>query len=111
MIMRDDTEYSSAERAGLWILAFLGFAVMNGIFVYTLLFRRADLSAALANPVSLAFIVEALILAFVLGWLLQKWRVSHLGWGWFVTLSLLGSMAFALPVVLLWRRRSPEVGR
>ena len=37
--------------------------------------------------------------------LFDRWGVSRLGWGWFVSLSLLGSRAFAIPIVLLFPRR------
>jgi hypothetical protein len=96
-----DIEYGRTERLSLWILALVGFVFVNGAFLYGLL-RPEALEEALANPLALAFIAEALLLMGALAYLLTKWRVSRLGWGWFVVLSLLGSMAFALPVVLLW---------
>lgn len=61
--------------------------------------------SALTNPIALAFIIEALVLMGVFAYLLTKWQVVKLHWGWFIFLSLLGSMAFALPIVLLWFRR------
>ena len=42
--------------------------------------------------------------AVVLAFLLRKWGASQLQPAWFIVLSLLGSLAFALPVALLWRR-------
>ena len=39
--------------------------------------------------------MEALVLVVLLAWLFRKWGVTRLGWGWFVLLSLLGSLAFA----------------
>jgi len=52
-----------------------------------------------------AFILEAFLLMGAFAYLLSKWGVSQLHWGWFIGLSLLGSMAFALPVVLLWPKK------
>ena len=49
--------------------------------------------------------ILGLVLVGFLAWLLRKWGVSRLGWGWFVLLSFLGSLAFAIPVVLLFPRR------
>ena len=66
------------------------------------LFRPGAFAEAMANPIALAFMGEALVLVGVIAYLLTKWRVCRLSWRWFVFLSLLGSMAFALPVVLLW---------
>lgn len=56
------------------------------------------------------FIAEAILLMGFWAYFLRKWGVARLGWGWFIVLSLLGSMAFAIPVVLLWPRRqkSPQ---
>ena len=96
--------YSSRERFCLAVLAAFTFFGLNGAFVYGLL-HRAVLESALTNPLALAFILEALVLVGVLAYLLRKWGVSRLPWGWFVVLSLLGGLAFALPVVLLWSER------
>ncbi len=99
------TEYSPTERAWLVTLAVIGFVAVNGAFFYGLLARPGSLKAALTNPISLAFLVEALLMLGALAYLLGKWGVSRLSWAWFLFLSLVGSMAFALPVVLLWRGR------
>ena len=93
--------YSSIERLGLWTLAAVGLVGLNGAFVYGLVARPGSLQAALRNPVALAFIVESLVLVGVLAWLLRRWGVSRVHWLWFVALSLLGGIAFALPVVVL----------
>lgn len=103
--MANELEYSERERFWLWCLSVFGFSAVNVAFMYGMLFRPDALANALTNPIALAFIVEALVLMGVLAYLLAKWRVARLHWGWFVGLSLLGSMAFALPIVLLWTRR------
>lgn len=95
-------EYSPAERAFLWSLAVVGLVGVNGAFVYGLV-QPGVMNAALTNPISLAFMVEAIVLLIAFAYLLTKWRVSRLSPLWFVALSFLGSMAFALPVALLWR--------
>jgi peptidoglycan biosynthesis protein MviN/MurJ (putative lipid II flippase) len=92
--------YSPRERFWLAILAAFTFFGLNGAFVYGLL-HRAMVETALANPLALAFILEAFVLVGLLAYLLRKWGVSRLPWGWFVVLSLLGGLAFALPVALL----------
>jgi hypothetical protein len=68
------------------------------------------LQAALTNPVAAAFIIEALVLVGVFAYLFRKWGVTRLQWGWFVFLSLLGSMAFAIPAVLLFPCRGRQAG-
>jgi hypothetical protein len=103
--MPDTVTYSRAERFWLGILAAFGFAALNGVFVYEAIVRPETIGSTLANPLALVFVIEALVLVGVLAYLLKKWGVSHVHWAWFVVLSLLGSMAFALPVALLWPRR------
>ena len=97
--------YTHTERFWLAALGAFGFFVVNGAFVYGLLFQPDAMTAAWTNPLAAAFIVEALVLVGVFAYLFERWEVSRLGWGWFVFLSLLGSMAFAIPVVLLFPKR------
>ena len=96
--------YTARERAALWTLGLVGLVGLNGAFLYGLVRDPDALRAAMTNPVAAAFIVEALVLAGVFAYLLTRWGVSRLHWGWFVGLSLIGGIAFALPVVLLWPR-------
>lgn len=105
--MGEQVEYSPRERFWLWTLAVFGFLAVNGAFVYGLLQPDA-MAEAMTNPVALAFMGEAMVLVGVIAYLLSKWGVSRMSWWWFVLLSLLGSMAFALPLVLLWRSGSVE---
>lgn len=100
--MATDVSYGRRERRWLWAVAALGFLGVNGTFLYGFFFVPGATAEALTNPVSLAFLVEATILLVLLAYLLGKWGVSRLGWIWFVLLSLVGSIAFALPAVLLW---------
>ena len=100
-----EIEYQRSERLVLWSLAVIGFVVVNGAFLYGI-FRPGALQEAMANPVALAFMIEAALLMGALAYLLTRWRVNRLSWVWFVLLSLLGSMAFALPIVLLWPRKA-----
>lgn len=98
-------EYSRAERFWLTVLAATGLLGINGVFLWSLYARPDALESALANPLALAFVIEAMLLVVTLAWLFRKWRLSRLGWGWFVVLSLVGSLAFAIPVALLLPRR------
>jgi uncharacterized membrane protein YhaH (DUF805 family) len=94
--------YSRRERFWLWVLALVGIIGLNGAFLYGLAARPDALTSALANPVAAAFMLEAFVLVGVLAYLLKRWQVSELHWGWFVVLSLIGGIVFALPMVLLW---------
>lgn len=104
--MRQDVSYSRGERAALLAVAACGLIGLNGAFVFGLLARPGALQAALGNPISLAFLAEAMLLMFVLGYFLPRWGATRRSWIVFVALSLLGGIAFALPLVLLWPGRS-----
>jgi hypothetical protein len=100
---------TATERFWLGLLAFVSIAGLNGVFVWALLARPDLLQAAMQNPVAAVFIVEALVMTGVLAYFLNRWQVSRLHWAWFVGLSLLGGLAFALPVVLLWSDRRQAI--
>jgi hypothetical protein len=93
--------YSRVERVWLTGLAIFGFVALNGAFAYGILFEPQAMTVALSNPIAAAFIVEALILVALLAYLFDRWGVSRLHWSWFVLLSLLGGLAFSIPVALL----------
>lgn len=98
--------YTARERFWLWTLAVVGLVVVNGAFLYGTFVRPESIREAMTNPVGAAFAFEAFLMLCALTYLLPRWGVARLGRLWFVVLSLLGSMAFALPVILLWHRRS-----
>ena len=98
-------EYSRVERLWLMVLGAVGLFGINGVFLWSLYARPGALDDALSNPLALAFVVEAMLLVVTLAWLFRKWGLTRMGWGWFVLLSVLGSLAFAIPVALLFPRR------
>ena len=95
-------QYTSRERIWFIIVALVGFAGLNGVFVWALLARPETVWAAFQNPVAVAFVLEAFIMVGLLAYLVARWKVSQVHWAWFVFLSLVGGLAFALPAVLLW---------
>jgi len=103
-------DFTARERACLWVIAALGLLGLNGVFGFAVLFRPQLLVDTMENPLALVFIVEALVLTGVLGYLLQRWQVTRLHWASFVVLALAGSLAFAVPVAALWtsHRRNAE---
>ena len=103
--MTNGPTYNTRERVILWTIALAGFGALNGVFLYGTFAEPAMLDAAMANPLAMVFLVEAVILTGLLAYLLPKWRVTKMPWVWFVALALAGSLAFALPIAILWRRR------
>ena len=97
--------FSKAERLLLWAVGILGLAGVNGVFLWAIAARPDAMREALANPIALVFMIEAGLLVFLLAWLFRRLGLTRLGWGWFVVLSLVGSLAFAIPVALLLPRR------
>jgi len=102
--MIEQIEYTKSERVFLWCLGAFGILGVNTAFLYGLLIQPEMMTEALKNPIALAFMTETMVLMLVFAYLLSKWGVAKLSWRWFVLLSLIGSMAFALPVTLLWSK-------
>ncbi len=94
-------EYTRAERFWLMALAAVGLLGINGAFLWSLYAGPGTIDATLSNPLALAFVIEAMLLVVTLAWLFRKLGLTRLGWGWFIALSLIGSLAFAIPVALL----------
>jgi len=91
---------------GLLLLAAVGNLVPGGLFLYWLFNDYTSLSAALSDRLALAFFVDLVISTFVLAYLFARKPLGPFKWPWLVALSLLGTLAFAIPlfVWLNWRR-------
>lgn len=97
--------FSRAERLFLRAVAAFALVGVNGVFLWALAYRPDAMREAMANPIAQVFMIEALVLVGLVAWMLRKWGMTRLGWGWFVLLSFVGSLAFAIPVALLLPRR------
>jgi len=102
-------EFTATERMAFGIVAAIGALGLNGVFLYALLVNPSLIGAAFTNPVSIAFVLGAFVMLGLLAYVLDRWEVSRLTWLGFVILALLGGLAFAFPVALLWRREAPLV--
>ena len=91
---------SPSESACLLGLAIFGFLVPNGCFVYFALTRPDLVEAAIRNPVAMVFMGEALLLMFLFAWLLKRAGTTSPGPWVFIALSLIGSLAFSVPLTL-----------
>jgi hypothetical protein len=95
-----------ARRIVLWAVAAASLVGLNGVFLYYA-FARPDLLAdALANPISLVFILEASVLTAFGAWAVMRAGLRRPGWGAFVVLSVVGSLAFSVPAFVLWHLRA-----
>lgn len=93
-------ELKKTEYTFLTLLAFFGATIPNGIFIYYFFTSPETTKAALTNPISLVFIIEAFVLMFLFAWLLAKMSLGRLSGKIFILMSLLGSMVFSVPVAL-----------
>jgi len=90
-------------------VAVLGNLLPGGLFLHWLFNDYTSLSAALADRLALAFFIDLVISTFVLAYLFARKPLGPVKWPWLVALSLLGTLAFAIPlfVWLNWRRTPP----
>ena len=92
---------SARQRTMLGVVAFLSFAITNGVFLYWLLFRTRELVRGLLHPAALVFELDIVV---VLGLLTVYFARHPLGrWSWrtFLGLSLVGGLGFSIPTFVL----------
>jgi hypothetical protein len=92
-------------RPLLYIIAAIGFGGLNGVFLFYGFVHPETMAAALTNPISLVFVLEAFLLMGFLAWLIGKAGFRDPGWKLFVVLSIIGSLAFSVPAFLILRLR------
>jgi hypothetical protein len=92
----------------MWLVlcAAVGNLAPGGLFLYWLLNDYTSLSAALSDRLALAFFLDLVLSTFFLAYLFARRPLGPVRWPWFVALSFLGTLAFAVPlfVWLNWRR-------
>ena len=95
-------------RPLLLSLAILGFLLINCPFLYFVLMERAVYQEAMRNGMALLFMGEAFLLMFLLAFLIHRLGWRNPGWLLFIVMSLVGSLAFSIPLqlYLLTRRRN-----
>src|SRR5262249_61046161 len=92
----------------MWLiaLAVIGLVAPGGLFLFWLLHDYSSLSAALSDRMALAFFLDLLTSTFLLGYLFARKPLGPFKWPWFVSLSLLGTFAFTIPL-FLWPYSPP----
>ena len=94
----------------LWTLALAGLLGINTAFLYGAVLRPGLIAPALTNPLSVAFIAEALVLTAFGAWAVRVLGFTRPGPVAFVVLSLVGSLAFSVPLVILIHLRKSRRG-
>ena len=101
----DKLKLKRLHRIILWVAAIIGLLGINGIFLYTVIFRPELIKEALGNLYAVVFIAEAFFLLPLFCFLIAAAKLKSPNWLGFLVLSLLGSMAFSIPLcILLWTR-------
>ncbi len=90
----------------LVMLSLFGLLVPNGIFIYWMFTDFHSFQDVLGNKLALAFIIEAFFVMFMLAYYLAKYPVGSVRWYWFIVLSLIGGIGFAIPFFYWLNRRS-----
>lgn len=92
----------------LWIVASVGLIGLNGVFVYYALVRPDLMTSALQNPISVVFLLEALLLTVFFTGVVWRFGAKKPGWVAFVIMSFVGSLAFSIPAfIALHLREKP----
>jgi hypothetical protein len=87
-------------RPLLLVTAIIGFAAINGPFLYFALLDKETYAEAMSNGIALVFMGEAFLLMFLFAFIIAKMGWKKPGWVFFIAMSLLGSMAFSVPLQL-----------
>jgi hypothetical protein len=81
--------------------------VPNGIFIRWFLTGDHGVAAVIQNRLAVAFMLEALLLLVLFAVRIARTPAGWLGWKWFVALSLIGGLAFSVPLYW-WLRGGVE---
>jgi len=91
----------------MWLLVFaiFGNIVPGGLFLYWLAHDYTSLGAAFSDRLALAFLIDLLLSTFFLAYLFALKPLGRVRWYWFVAMTLLGTLAFSIPLFLWlnWR--------
>ena len=93
-------------RPLLLATAILGFLVINCPFLYYALIATETYATGMKNGLALVFIGEAFLLLVFLAFIIAKMGWKRPGWVFFVCMSILGSLAFSIPLQLYLMTRT-----
>lgn len=102
----NEANSTRADTTWLLILAIAGNFVPGLLFLYGLFHDySSSLAAALSNRVALAFLLDLVISTFLIAYLFARKPLGPVKWPWFVVMTFLGTLAFAIPLFLWlnWR--------
>jgi len=105
----DGIKINKQLRILLWVVAIIGLFGINGVFIYSLIFSPELVKEAFGNLYAMVFIAEAFILLPLFCFLIGIAKLKSPNWIGFLVISLLGSMAFSIPIsIILWTREKEQ---
>lgn len=90
----------------LLILAIIGFAAPQGIYFYWLATKFSSFDEILKNDLAVGFAVEMLAATLMIGYWFSVNNIGKVRTYWFVLLSLIGGLGFAMPLFYWLNKRS-----
>ena len=91
----------------MWLLlaAVVGLLGPGGLFLYWVHSQYTTLAAALSDWMAVAYFLDLVMSTLLFGYLFAARPIGPIKWYWFVAMSFLGTLAFAIPmfVWLNWR--------
>ena len=95
-------------RPLLLVSAILGFLLINCPFLYYALIATEIYAEGIENGFALVFIGEAFLLLVFFALVIAKMGWRKPGWIFFVIMSIMGSLAFSVPLQLYLMSRNSE---
>ncbi len=95
---------NQGERVLLIAIALLGGVGLNGVFLLVVV-REESRRLALSDPMAWALMIEALVVTGLLAWGFARRAIGRIGPVRFWVLSLLGGLAFSVPIAFLSEAR------
>ena len=84
----------------MWLLVIsaFGFIVPNGFFLYWVVADYHGLAPIWADHLALAFMIDVFIAMLLLAYWYARHPIGRVKWPTFVLLSIIGGLAFSLPL-------------
>ena len=84
----------------MWLLVIsaFGFIVPNSFLIYWLVAEYRGFGPVWSDHLALAFIIDVFIAMLLLAYWYARHPIGRVKWYWFVVLSILGGLAFSLPL-------------
>ena len=99
-IQRDHISLTDFQRKALLVVAVLALLGPNGLYLYYAVTQPELNQEAIRNPISLAFMIEAMMLLALFLWYVFRVTRSWVQVLIYLALAFLGSLAFSLPMFL-----------